>query len=130
MSIGALWHDNTKTSNNDSDARARETVVVLDIDIKGKCTRTHDLNIQGGYSESEAKELTDALLQWECQYEDHENNYASPYSVSRYWKQKKWIEFMKKANSRYLVEPATIYSSALVQGCFAGLIYNGRNTTI
>jgi hypothetical protein len=25
---------------------------------------------------------------------------------------------------------ATIYSSALVQGCFAGLIYNGRNPTI
>jgi hypothetical protein len=109
MSIGALWHDNTKTSNNDSDARARETVVVLDIVIKGKCTRTPNLNIQGGYSESDAKELTDALLQWECQYIDLENNHDSPYSMSRYWTQNKWIQFMRKANSRYLVEPLKLF---------------------
>jgi hypothetical protein len=51
------------------------------------------------------KKAIDDLLKWECQFRDDDSYYASKFSVSRYWKTEKWLQFVKKAHARKLEQP-------------------------
>jgi hypothetical protein len=98
MTIGPLWHGDTEAP------KTKDTeMVVLDINFAGDCTLNP--GIGNRYNVDQVKKAIDDLLKWECQFRDDDSYYASKFSVSRYWKTEKWLQFVKKAHAQKLEQP-------------------------